>query len=142
DLKSIGGDYRLTAIKAQDGDVIITGLSLQDMEATLQKVEFAELIAFSAALLLAGFISTGFVRLSRRPLRRVAATASRVTELPLGSGDVSLTERVPDDNPRTEVGPVGAAFNRMVEHVEAALARRAASEAGQRPLAGGARHPG
>jgi two-component system OmpR family sensor kinase len=110
------------------------------MEATLGKVEIAELIAFSAALLLAGFIGTGFVRLSLRPLRRVAATASRVTELPLGSGDVTLAERVPDANPRTEVGQVGAAFNRMLEHVEAALARRAASEARLRRFAADASH--
>src|ERR1022692_955918 len=140
DLHSIGGDYRLTAVPGQDGDVIITGLPLADMESTLHEVELAELIAFSAALLLAGFIGTGFVRLSLRPLRRVAATASRVPGLPLGSGDVSLTERVPDDNPRTEVGQVGAAFNRMLEHVEAALARRAASEARLRRFAADASH--
>ena len=140
DLKSLGGDYRLKATPGHDGDVIITGLPLADMEATLGKVEIAELIAFSAALLLAGFIGTGFVRLSLRPLRRVAATASRVTELPLGSGDVTLAERVPDANPRTEVGQVGAAFNRMLEHVEAALARRAASEARLRRFAADASH--
>ena len=140
DLHSIGGDYRLTAIKGQDGDVIITGLPLADMESTLREVEVAELIAFSAALLLAGVIGTGFVRLSLRPLRRVAATATRVTELPLASGDVTLTDRVPDANPRTEVGQVGAAFNRMLEHVEAALARRAASEARLRRFAADASH--
>jgi two-component system OmpR family sensor kinase len=140
DLNSIGGNYRLIVAKGQDGDVIITGLPLADMESTLHKVELAELIAFSAALLLAGFIGTGFVRLSLRPLRRVAATATRVTELPLGSGDVTLTERVPDANPRTEVGQVGAAFNRMLEHVEAALARRAASEARLRRFAADASH--
>jgi two-component system OmpR family sensor kinase len=65
---------------------------------------------------------------SLRPLRRVAATATRVTELPLGSGQVTMPERVPDANPRTEVGQVGAALNRMLGHVEAALARREASE--------------
>ncbi len=140
ELDSIGGDYRLTATKGQDGDVIITGLPLRDMESTLREVEVAELIAFSAALLLAGFIGTGFVRLSLRPLRRVAATATRVTELPLASGDVTLTDRVPDANPRTEVGQVGAAFNRMLEHVEAALARRAASEARLRRFAADASH--
>ena len=90
-LASIGGDYRLTAIRGQDGDVIITGLPLANVESTLGSVELAELIAFSAALLLAGFIGTGFVRLSLRPLRRVAATARRVTELSLGSGDVTLS---------------------------------------------------
>jgi two-component system OmpR family sensor kinase len=140
DLRSIGGDYRLIVAKGQDDDVIITGLPLADIETTLQKVEVAELIAFSAALLLTGFIGTGFVRLSLRPLRRVAATAGRVTELPLASGDVSLSERVPDTDPRTEVGQVGAAFNRMLEHVEAALTRRAASEARLRRFAADASH--
>jgi len=140
DLHSIGGDYRLIVAKGQDHDVIITGLPLAGIETTLQKVEVAELIAFSAALLLTGFIGTGFVRLSLRPLRRVAATAARVAELPLGSGDVSLSERVPDTDPRTEVGQVGAAFNRMLEHVEAALTRRAASEARLRRFAADASH--
>src|SRR5450759_2049425 len=140
DLKSIGGDYRLTATEGQDGDVIVTGLPLADVETTLAKVEVAELIAFSSALLLTIIIGTGWVRLSLRPLRRVAATATRVTELPLASGDVTLTDRVPDDNPRTEVGQVGAAFNRMLEHVEAALARRAASEARLRRFAADASH--
>jgi two-component system, OmpR family, sensor kinase len=140
ELNSLNGNYRLTAVRGHDGDVLITGLPLSDMESTLQKVLIAELIAFSAALLLTGILGTGFVRLSLRPLRRVAATASRVTELPLGTGDVALHERVPDANPRTEVGQVGAAFNRMLEHVEAALARRAASESRLRRFAADASH--
>ncbi len=48
-LESLDGDYRLTAITGEDNDVLITGLPLADMEATLQKVEIAEIIAFSAA---------------------------------------------------------------------------------------------
>ncbi|MGB6616845.1 MAG: HAMP domain-containing sensor histidine kinase, partial [Trebonia sp.] len=123
-----------------DHDVLITGLPLSDMEATLRRVEIAELAAFSAALVLTGLLGTGFVRLSLRPLRRVAATATRVTELPLASGQVTLPDRVPDANPRTEVGQVGAAFNRMLGHVEAALARRAASEARLRRFAADASH--
>ena len=74
------------------------------------------------------------------PLRRVAATAARVTQLPLASGQVTLPYWVPDANPRTEVGQVGAAFNRMLGHVEAALARRAASEARLRRFAADASH--
>ena len=108
--------------------MLITGLPLSGMESTLHKVEIAELVAFSAALVLAGIIGTGFVRLSLRPLTRVAATATRVTQLPLASGEVTLGERVPDTSPRTEVGRVAEAFNRMLGHVEGALARRAASE--------------
>ncbi len=139
-LPSVHGDYRLTAIKGQDGDALITGLPLSGMEATLNKVEIAELVAFSVALVLAGFIGMGFVRLSLRPLRRVAVTATRVTQLPLASGEVTLPERVPDMSPRTEVGQVAEAFNRMLGHVEGALARRAASEARLRRFAADASH--
>jgi two-component system OmpR family sensor kinase len=140
DLESLHGDYRLTAIKGLDGDVLITGLPLAPMETTLHKVEIAELAAFLAALVLAGFIGMGFVRLSLRPLRRVAATATRVTQLPLASGEVTLPERVPDASPRTEVGQVAVAFNRMLGHVESALGRRAASEARLRRFAADASH--
>jgi two-component system OmpR family sensor kinase len=73
-------------------------------------------------------------------LRRVAATATRVTELPLASGEFTLPDRVPDADPRTEVGQVGSAFNRMLGHVEAALARRAASESRLRRFAADASH--
>jgi two-component system, OmpR family, sensor kinase len=140
DLPSIGGDFRLTAVPGRDHDVLITGLPLSDVEATLRRVEIAEVAAFSAALVLTGLLGTGFVRLSLVPLRRVAATATRVTQLPLASGTVTLPDRVPDANPRTEVGQVGAAFNRMLGHVEAALARRAASEARLRRFAADASH--
>ena len=73
-------------------------------------------------------------------LRRVAATATKVAERPLASGEVTLPERVPYADPRTEVGQVGSAFNRMLGHVEAALSRRAASEARLRRFAADASH--
>jgi two-component system OmpR family sensor kinase len=63
-----------------------------------------------------------------------------VTELPLDSGEVTLPAGVPDTDPRTEVGRVGAAFNRMLFHVERALGRRAASEARLRRFAADASH--
>jgi two-component system OmpR family sensor kinase len=63
-----------------------------------------------------------------------------VTELPLDSGEVTLPAGVPDSDPRTEVGRVGAAFNRMLFHVERALGRRAASEARLRRFAADASH--
>ena len=95
---------------------------------------------FSIVVLLAVLLGTGWVGLSLRPLRRVAATASRITQLPLASGEVTFLERVPDVDPRTEVGQVGSAFNRMLGHVESALARRAASEARLRRFASDASH--
>ncbi len=134
------GLYQLLASPGRDGTTNITGLPLRPVESTLRNVEIAELVAFSAALVLTGLLGTGFVRLSLRPLRRVAATAARVAQLPLASGEVTLPDRVPDANPRTEVGQVGSAFNRMLGHVEAALGRRAASEARLRRFAADASH--
>jgi two-component system, OmpR family, sensor kinase len=133
------GDYRMTASRVPDG-VIITGLPLSPVNQTLQQVALTEIAVFLAALLITGVIGTAWVRASLRPLRRVAATATRVTELPLATGEVSLPERVPDADPRTEVGQVGAAFNRMLGHVESALARRAASENRLRTFAADASH--
>jgi two-component system OmpR family sensor kinase len=134
------GDYRLLASPGPGGTIYLTGLSLAPVESTLRQVELVEALVFAGVLLLTGVLGTGFVRLSLRPLRRVAATATRVTERPLASGEVTLPERVPDTNPRTEVGQVGLAFNRMLGHVESALARRAASETRLRRFAADASH--
>ena len=139
-LTSLGEDYRLTAVAGHDGDILITGLPLDTVESTLRQVALAELIVFPSVLVLAGVLGTALVRLSLRPLRRVAATAARVAELPLDSGAVSLPSGVPDNDPRTEVGRLGAAFNRMLYHVERALGRRAASEARLRRFAADASH--
>jgi two-component system, OmpR family, sensor kinase len=138
DLSSYG-EYRMTASNTQAG-IIVTGLPFEPVTHTLQEVAIAELAVFLAALVLTGVIGTAWVRSSLRPLRRVAATATKVTLLPLSSGEVSLPERVPDANPATEVGQVGAAFNRMLGHVEAALARREASETRLRSFAADASH--
>jgi two-component system OmpR family sensor kinase len=134
------GPYRLMASSTNDGSVFVSGLPLAPVNDTLQQIAVAEIVVFSIALVLTGLIGTAWVRVSLRPLRRVAATATRVTELPLASGEVAMPERVPDSNPATEVGQVGAAFNHMLGHVESALARRAASEARLRRFAADASH--
>ena len=139
-LTSLDADYRVTAVAGHDGDILITGLPMSTVQSTLRRVALAELIVFLSVLLLAGVLGTALVRLSLRPLRRVAATAARVAELPLDSGEVSLPAGVPYSDPRTEVGRVGAAFNRMLYHVERALGRRQASEARLRRFAADASH--
>jgi two-component system OmpR family sensor kinase len=135
------GTYELTAVRAPDGDgTYITGLSLSSMHNLLTDMALAEAAVFSAVLVFAGVLGTLWVRFSLRPLRRVAATASQVAELPLETGEVSLPAGVPDTDPATETGQVGLAFNRMLGHVEATLKRRAASEARLRRFAADASH--
>ena len=140
DLPSLGGAYELTAVQQyKGGPVLYTGLPLSSVDKTLRDVAIAEAAVFAAVVLFVAGAGVGLVRLSLRPLRRVATTATMVTELPLDT-DVSLPARVPDDDPRTEVGQVGAAFNRMLQHVESALERRAASETRLRRFAADASH--
>jgi two-component system OmpR family sensor kinase len=139
-LNSLHGDYRLEAVRADNGTILLTGLPVGPVTDTLNSVELTEVIVFAAALVLTGVIGMGWVRLSLRPLRRVTATAAEVTALPLASGEVDLPHRVPDADPRTEVGQLGGAFNRMLGHVESALARRHASEARLRSFAADASH--
>jgi two-component system, OmpR family, sensor kinase len=138
-LTSLDADYRVTVVQ-MNGETVVTGLPLWGMQHTLGQVALAEVIVFLSVLVLAGVLGTVLVRMSLRPLRRVAATATQVTELPLDSGEVSLPHGVPDSDPRTEVGQVGAAFNRMLGHVQRALGRRAASEARLRRFAADASH--
>lgn len=79
-------------------------------------------------LVLAAMIAAGWVLIRRelRPLEGIAATATRIS-----AGE--LSERVAVTDPRTEVGRVGAAFNGMLDQIQAAFERqRAALEAKER----------
>ncbi len=136
------GTFLLTAILDPDCDssIYYTGLPLSDLHDQLRDVALAGTAVFAVVLVLAGVLGTLWIRFSLRPLRRVAATASQVAELPLESGEVSLPAGVPDTDPGTETGQVGLAFNRMLGHVETALQRRAASEARLRRFAADASH--
>ena len=65
-----------------------------------------------------------------------------MTGLPLSSGEIGTTVRVPDQltDERTEVGQVGAALNTMLAHVEHALDDRHRSEQQVRQFVADASH--
>ncbi|WBO67455.1 sensor histidine kinase [Streptomyces camelliae] len=133
-------DYRLMAWRGKDGDVLVTGLPTEPVRAAVKRLELVAVVVFGLALTAAGVAGALWVRWSLRPLSRVAATATRVSELPLASGEVALPPRAPASDPRSEVGQVAAAFNRMLRHVEDALTKRHASEERLRRFAADASH--
>jgi two-component system OmpR family sensor kinase len=133
-------EYRVIATRGLDGDVLVTGLPLEPVEAAVHRLELVSAIVFGAALTAAGVAGALWVRWSLRPLSRVAATATRVSELPLASGEVALPPRAPESDPRSEMGQVAGAFNRMLGHVEDALTKRHASEERLRSFAADASH--
>ncbi|MGW2746393.1 sensor histidine kinase [Streptomyces sp. NPDC001450] len=137
---SVLEDYRVVAVSGRDGDVLMVGLPLEPVEAAVHRLELVAGIVFGLALVATGVAGAFWVRWSLRPLSRVAATATRVSELPLASGEVALPPRAPEPDSRSEVGRVAAAFNRMLGHVEGALTKRHASEERLRRFAADASH--
>ncbi|MBO1336670.1 HAMP domain-containing histidine kinase [Streptomyces sp. VRA16 Mangrove soil] len=136
------GTYRVKAVHSVDGDTIVVGVPAAQAQDTVQTLILVELSVTFAGLVAAGIAGAVIVGVNLRPLRRVAATATRVSELPLHSGEVTLYERVPDAeaDPGTEVGQVGAALNRMLDHIHGALHARQESETRVRQFVADASH--
>jgi two-component system OmpR family sensor kinase len=136
------GTYRLSARSAPDSDVVVAGLPMGEVADTVEQLVLVEVLVAGAGLVVAAVVGTVIVRRSLAPLDRVAATARRVSTLPLAEGEVSLHERVPesDADPGTEVGQVALALNRMLGHVDGALAARHASETRVRQFVADASH--
>ncbi|MFB7419924.1 ATP-binding protein [Streptomyces sp. NPDC056121] len=133
------GDYR---ISSKPGGNTMVGLPETEVQDTLSTLVVVEVSVTAAGLVAASLAGAAMVGVALRPLRRVASTATRVSELPLHSGEVALHERVPDTeaDPRTEVGQVGAALNRMLDHVNGALEARQQSETRVRQFVADASH--
>ncbi|MCX4519524.1 cell wall metabolism sensor histidine kinase WalK [Streptomyces anulatus] len=141
DLPGLGG-YRVEAATTTEGYTVLVGIPSAEVSGALTTLIVVEVCVTAAGLLAASIAGTVLVGVALRPLRRVAATATRVSELPLHSGEVALLERVPDAeaDPRTEVGQVGAALNRMLGHVGSALTARQESETRVRQFVADASH--
>ncbi|XHL89675.1 HAMP domain-containing sensor histidine kinase [Streptomyces niveus] len=135
------GDYRAEYVEGVNGSFLV-GVPLSDVQKTLATLIVVEICVTVAGLVAAGIAGGVLVGVALRPLRRVATTATRVSELPLHSGEVAPLTRLPDTeaDPRTEVGQVGAALNRMLGHVGSALTARQESETRVRRFVADASH--
>ena len=135
------GSYRVRAVDTPAG-IVVAGLPTRPIDETV-----ASLLGYEALLVLVGVgvaagVGSLLVRRQLQPLRKVAATAHEVAALPLESGEIGETVRVPEDltDPRTEVGQVGSALNTLLAHVESALDARHRSELQVRQFVADASH--
>ncbi|MCD7440074.1 HAMP domain-containing histidine kinase [Streptomyces lincolnensis] len=136
------GDYLVMYVQGNDGSAYYVALPTATVDSTVNTLVLVELSVTAAGLgaaVIAGYVLVG---VATRPLRKVAATATRVSELTLHTGEVNLSERVPEAecDPHTEVGQVGAALNRMLDHVHGALHARQQSEMRVRQFVADASH--
>ncbi|CUR57177.1 Sensor histidine kinase [metagenome] len=135
------GSYRVL-VTDLPGGTVAAGLPRGEVEETVERLVQLELLTGLLGVLAAAGVGTVVVRRQLAPLREVAATAHRVAELPLASGEIEMAARVPErlTDERTEVGQVGAALNSMLDHVEDSLAQRHRSELQVRQFVADASH--
>ncbi|HWI44001.1 MAG TPA: HAMP domain-containing sensor histidine kinase [Nocardioides sp.] len=141
------GDYRVIAVDGTNPVTgqparLVTGLPTRDVDDTIAGLVTWEAVLTLLGVLVAAAAGTVVVRRQLRPLTEVAATAHAVAAMPLSSGDIGVTERVPErlTDPRTEAGQVGAALNQLLEHVESSLSARHRSELQVRQFVADASH--
>ncbi|MDW4907465.1 HAMP domain-containing sensor histidine kinase [Streptomyces sp. ADMS] len=135
------GEYRVTYVTGERGTYYVA-LPTESVTTTISTLILVEVSVTAAGLVAAGIAGSVLVGVALRPLRKVASTATRVSELPLHTGEVTLNERVAESetDPHTEVGQVGAALNRMLDHVHGALHSRQQSEMRVRQFVADASH--
>jgi two-component system sensor histidine kinase TrcS len=124
------GSYRLASQAAGDGDVLVSGVSLDSANRVIARKTVTVAVMIVIALMVTAVGTVLVVRFALRPLRRVAATAGKVATLRLDGDDHRITARVRerDTDPDNEVGIVGETLNRLLVNVDSALAELAASD--------------
>jgi two-component system, OmpR family, sensor kinase len=101
---------------------LVVAHDLSTVDSTLDRLVFVELLVGAAVLILLALAGAWMVRASLRPLVAIERTAAAIA-----GGD--LTRRVPQLDPRTELGELSTALNTMLSQVETAFLARASSEA-------------
>lgn len=136
------GSYRVLAATTPQDNTLVQALPTDDVDGTISSLIWWESLLALAGIAAAAVAGRLLVRRQLRPLRDVAATAHEVTAMPLSSGSVGQTVRVPAEltDPATEVGQVGEALNQLLGHVEEALDARHESEQQVRQFLADASH--
>jgi two-component system OmpR family sensor kinase len=118
---------------AKTGDVLVEAIPLTGTNAALHHLLALELLVSGAVLIALVAAAWFIIRLSLRPLQRMADTAGEIA-----AGD--LSRRVEEADNRTEVGRLGSALNVMLGRIETAFREREVSEARLRRFVADASH--
>jgi len=100
---------------------LIVGTDLGDVNGSVGKLATIDVIVGGLVLVGLAVVGVAVVRASLRPLTDIEQTARQIA-----AGD--LGRRVPERDPRTEVGRLGRSLNAMLTQIETAFVARTASE--------------
>ncbi|MCK0173186.1 cell wall metabolism sensor histidine kinase WalK [Mycolicibacterium sp. F2034L] len=137
------GRYRVVALPARRGQVIVTGLPTSDVDDTLLTVLWIFCVVGAIALVGGAAAGALIIRRQLEPLSRVSTAAREVADLELDRGEVRLPTPIVAVDPagaHTEVGQLGTSLNRMLDRIAGALSARQASETRVRQFVADASH--
>src|SRR6266545_5383737 len=122
---SDGPRWRLLVEPLPGNQFLVIGASLADADSAVERLAHLSLLIGLVVLGASAMIGIGVVWASLRPLGEIERTAAGIA-----AGD--LSRRVPDRDPRTEVGRLARVLNMTFNQIETAFRARARSEAAVR----------
>ncbi|MGH1552672.1 hypothetical protein ACRAWF_13080, partial [Streptomyces sp. L7] len=124
------GTYRITVLDDDNGVQVLAGLPMDDVQDMISGLVVVEAAVALTGLTVAGFLCAVVIRRQLRPPAGPPPPPSRSPRSPLRPRRGHRADLVPerDTDPGSEAGQVGAALNRMIDHVESSLAERQRSE--------------
>jgi two-component system, OmpR family, sensor kinase len=110
-----GVQWRVVSVRGPTGRLVTVAYDLSDIQQTVRSLVWLQLGIGAAVLLVLGLAGSWVVHRSLRPLIEVEQTAAAIA-----AGQ--LDRRVPERDPRTEVGRLSLALNGMLAQIQRALA--------------------
>ncbi|HEX2286724.1 MAG TPA: HAMP domain-containing sensor histidine kinase [Mycobacterium sp.] len=113
-------EWRAMTVRGMRGELTTVAMDLSDVQSTVRALTYAQVAIGAAVLLVLGVAGYAVVHRSLRPLVEVEQTAAAIA-----AGQ--LDRRVPQRDPRTEVGRLSLALNGMLAQIQRAMAASEAS---------------
>lgn len=135
-------ETRVVLVESAGDTSLVVGLQMTTIRQTIARLQVVIGLVTAAAIGLAAGFGMWALRVGLRPLDRMRETALAVAHQPLDRGAVDLSQRVPPELARSdrEIGQLGMAINRMLDHVDSALRAREHSENALRQFVSDASH--
>jgi two-component system OmpR family sensor kinase len=126
--------YRVQAtVNDTLGGIDVVALPLDDTDAAISRLIAVEAVATLVALGVLALVAWWVIRLGVRPIKQMTESAAAIAE-------GTLSSRVPEGDPSTEAGELGAALNLMLDRIEGAFNDRARTEERLRRFVADASH--
>lgn len=107
--------WRAVSVRGPGGELTTVAIDLAEVESTMRALIWSQVAIGAAVLLVLGVVGYAVVHRSLRPLDEVEETAAAIA-----AGE--LDRRVPQRDPRTEVGRLSLALNGMLAQIQRAMA--------------------